>query len=286
MAGTRLGAMQDWTMRVTAVIDHAAREAPTREIVSRWADGSETRTNWAGIRADALKMAQLTISEQRKSGAFDLINEIWAKKANMYYLGRMGEQQPFYLYLTKKIDKADLTGLKLRITPVYRDFFQALGGTVITTAPGEVYTALERGVVDADGGDGSHEDVLLDLGVGWACAASSLKGFLERRADGPDGDIVEIQPIPVLGLQRLDPELALGDLKELGIAGGVGIGGLAVACHDQSSQRCSGWVVRARVSSRIISWARAISTIPSAWLIRPDITSSITQFIRSWAGLV
>ena len=58
MAGTRLGAMQDWTMRVTAVIDHAAREAPTREIVSRWADGSETRTDWAGIRRDALKMAQ------------------------------------------------------------------------------------------------------------------------------------------------------------------------------------------------------------------------------------
>ena len=53
-----LGAMQDWTMRVTHVIDHAAREAPDREIVTRWADGSETRTNWEGIRTDALKMAQ------------------------------------------------------------------------------------------------------------------------------------------------------------------------------------------------------------------------------------
>lgn len=53
-----LGAMQDWTMRVTNVIDHAAREAGTREIVTRWADGSETRTNWIGIRNDALKMAQ------------------------------------------------------------------------------------------------------------------------------------------------------------------------------------------------------------------------------------
>ncbi|MBX7534422.1 long-chain fatty acid--CoA ligase [Qipengyuania sp. GH1] len=53
-----LGAMQDWTMRVTHVVDHAAREAGKREIVTRWADGSETRTNWAGIRRDALKMAQ------------------------------------------------------------------------------------------------------------------------------------------------------------------------------------------------------------------------------------
>src|SRR5204863_164745 len=52
---------------------------------------------------------------------------------------------------TRKIDKPDLTGLKIRVTPVYRDFFQALNATVVTTAPGEVYTALERGVVDGYG---------------------------------------------------------------------------------------------------------------------------------------
>ena len=62
MAGTRLGAMQEWTMRVTAVIDHAAREAGGREIVSRWSDGTETRTDWAGIRRDALKMAQALVA--------------------------------------------------------------------------------------------------------------------------------------------------------------------------------------------------------------------------------
>lgn len=53
-----LGGMQDWSLRVTALIDHAAREHGTREIVSRWADGSETRTNWAGVRHDALRMTQ------------------------------------------------------------------------------------------------------------------------------------------------------------------------------------------------------------------------------------
>jgi TRAP-type C4-dicarboxylate transport system substrate-binding protein len=101
--------------------------------------------------ADALKLAQISIAEQRKNGAFELINEIWNKKANMYYLGRPIEFQPFHLYLNKKIDKPDLTGLKIRITPVYRDFFQALGANVVTTPPGEVYTALERGVVDGYG---------------------------------------------------------------------------------------------------------------------------------------
>ena len=53
-----LGAMQDWDLRVTRLIDHAAREHAGREIVTHWADGSETRTNWAQVRRDALKMTQ------------------------------------------------------------------------------------------------------------------------------------------------------------------------------------------------------------------------------------
>ncbi|MGB7654645.1 MAG: long-chain fatty acid--CoA ligase [Novosphingobium sp.] len=53
-----LGAMQDWDLRVTRLIDHAAREHAAREIVTHWADGSETRTNWAEVRRDALKMTQ------------------------------------------------------------------------------------------------------------------------------------------------------------------------------------------------------------------------------------
>jgi len=101
--------------------------------------------------ADALKLGQISIAEQRKNGAFALINEIWNKKANMYYLGRPIEFQPFHLYLNKKIDKPDLAGLKIRVTPVYRDFFIALGANVVVTPPGEVYTALERGVVDGYG---------------------------------------------------------------------------------------------------------------------------------------
>ena len=101
--------------------------------------------------ADALKLTQVPAAQLRKNGAYDLINKIWNQKANMQYLGRVIDFTPFHLYLNKKIDKPDLTGLKIRVTPVYRDFFQALGATVVTTAPGEVYTALERGVVDGYG---------------------------------------------------------------------------------------------------------------------------------------
>jgi TRAP-type transport system periplasmic protein len=101
--------------------------------------------------ADFLKLTQITVAEQRKNGAFDYINKVWTQKANMVYLARMVDETPFHLYLTKKIDKPDLTGLKVRITPVYRDFFASMGANLIQTPPGEVYTALERGVVDGYG---------------------------------------------------------------------------------------------------------------------------------------
>jgi len=101
--------------------------------------------------ADFLKLTQVSIADQRKNGAFDAINKVWNEKGNMQYLARVVENQPFHIYVNKKIDKPDLTGLKIRITPVYRDFFQALNANVITTPPGEVYTALERGVVDGYG---------------------------------------------------------------------------------------------------------------------------------------
>jgi TRAP-type C4-dicarboxylate transport system substrate-binding protein len=63
----------------------------------------------------------------------------------------MVENQPFHLYLNRRVDKPDLTGMKVRITPVYREFFASLGANVVTMPPGEVYTALERNVVDGYG---------------------------------------------------------------------------------------------------------------------------------------
>ena len=101
--------------------------------------------------ADILKLSETSAAEQRKNGGYQLINKIWGEKGNMRYLAKTVEFTPFHLYLNKKIDKPDLTGLKIRITPVYREFFQSLNAQVMTTAPGEVYTALERGVIDGYG---------------------------------------------------------------------------------------------------------------------------------------
>jgi TRAP-type transport system periplasmic protein len=101
--------------------------------------------------ADAWKLTERPMAELRQNGGYAAMAAIYAQKLNAIFLARLVDNNPFHLYVNKPISAPDLTGLKLRITPVYRDFFQALGATVVQTAPGEVYTALERGVVDGYG---------------------------------------------------------------------------------------------------------------------------------------
>ena len=101
--------------------------------------------------ADGFKLNGKPMSEQRRNGTWEYINQLHNQKLNSQYLARQFHNVPFHIYLTKKIEKIDFSGLKIRVTPVYRDVVEAFGGTPITTAPGEVYTALERGVVDGYG---------------------------------------------------------------------------------------------------------------------------------------
>jgi TRAP-type C4-dicarboxylate transport system substrate-binding protein len=101
--------------------------------------------------ADGFKLNGKPMSEQRKNGTWDYINALHNQKLGSQYLARQFHNVPFHIYLNKKIDKIDFSGLKIRVTPVYRDVVEAFGGTPITTAPGEVYTALERGVADGYG---------------------------------------------------------------------------------------------------------------------------------------
>jgi TRAP-type C4-dicarboxylate transport system substrate-binding protein len=101
--------------------------------------------------SDGFKLLDKPMSEQRKDGTWAYVNELHNQKLNAYYLARQFTNMHFHIFLNKKIDKLDFTGLKIRVSPAYRDIVQALGGTPINTAPGEVYTALERGVVDGYG---------------------------------------------------------------------------------------------------------------------------------------
>jgi fatty-acyl-CoA synthase len=53
-----LGAIQVWPLRVMRLVDHAESEHPDQEIVSAWADGTTTRTNWREVAHQGRQMAQ------------------------------------------------------------------------------------------------------------------------------------------------------------------------------------------------------------------------------------
>lgn len=99
--------------------------------------------------ANTSKMTQLTPWEERESGAHALFDEIHRKKLNAVYLGRLGNQIPFQLWLNVKVKTPDdLKGLRIRVSPMYLDFVKALGAIPIETKPGDIYQGLERGVFD------------------------------------------------------------------------------------------------------------------------------------------
>jgi TRAP-type C4-dicarboxylate transport system substrate-binding protein len=101
---------------------------------------------------DSMKLMTKDPAEFRTNGTWEFMNKLHNEKVNAWLLSMSAFKVQFHLYLRdKKIDSIDLKGFKLRTTPVYRAFFQALGADLIQTPPAEVYTALERGTVDGYG---------------------------------------------------------------------------------------------------------------------------------------
>jgi TRAP-type C4-dicarboxylate transport system substrate-binding protein len=104
------------------------------------------------VEGEAAILSPMAFADQRKAGAWAILNEITNQKMNAQFLAAYGDGVQFHIYLTKVIDSPEgLKGLKLRSSPNYQAFFKALGATTVQTAPGEVYTALERGAIDGYG---------------------------------------------------------------------------------------------------------------------------------------
>ena len=106
---------------------------------------------------DALVASNITAVEARANGGIDLINEIHQQKMGVYYLGWFDSGVSYNLWMVNepKLTAAgdlDMTDVRLRGNAVYNAFFtNYLGAQVIDLPTGEVFAALERGVVNATG---------------------------------------------------------------------------------------------------------------------------------------
>ena len=60
--------------------------------------------------ADGFKLNGKPMSEQRKNGTWEYINQLHNQKLNSQYLARQFHNVPFHIYLNKKIDKIDFSG--------------------------------------------------------------------------------------------------------------------------------------------------------------------------------
>jgi TRAP-type C4-dicarboxylate transport system substrate-binding protein len=96
---------------------------------------------------DALKLSAFTPAEERTKGAWAYINQLH-EKIGLYYVARLGLGTQFHLYLEKPIKTADLKGFNIRVSPMYLQMVKGLGGNPVVIPPTEVYSALERNVVD------------------------------------------------------------------------------------------------------------------------------------------
>jgi TRAP-type transport system periplasmic protein len=106
---------------------------------------------------DALVTSNMTAPETRANGGIELIDQIHQEKMGVKYLGWFDSGVCYNLWTREAptLDDGgnlDVSGLKLRGNAVYNAFFtDYLGAQVIDLPTTEVYSALERGVVDATG---------------------------------------------------------------------------------------------------------------------------------------
>jgi TRAP-type C4-dicarboxylate transport system substrate-binding protein len=78
-------------------------------------------------------LSELAEWEERKTGAFELWSEIFEKRVNAKYLGRLHSLLPFMVFSNKKIEKTeDFRGMKMRVMPLYIPFLKALGASPVT----------------------------------------------------------------------------------------------------------------------------------------------------------
>jgi len=114
--------------------------------------------------AETVGLSQLLPEEEIEVGAFDIWQEEH-KKAGLYYLGRAWTTHGpgFYIFTREKVETpSDLVGQKIQSEVSLRAFLTEAGAISVSLPREEIYTALERGVID-----GFFNPLDVVYGKGW-----------------------------------------------------------------------------------------------------------------------
>jgi len=139
------------------------------------------------VEGDATSLANTSPTEQRRNGAWDILNQLHNDRLNAWYLTHIGDGVQFFLYTARPATNRRFDGFRLRSTPIYDDFFKTLGAKPVRMSPPTLYTALERGTVDGYGWPlwgitdlGWHEHTKYRHGPGFFNAVINILVNLDR----------------------------------------------------------------------------------------------------------
>jgi TRAP-type C4-dicarboxylate transport system substrate-binding protein len=98
--------------------------------------------------SDALMFSNKTHTEIEASGFNPMFADLH-KKIGIVYIGEVGFGQHFYVYTKFPLKSSkDFAGKKIRVFPAITPFVTALKAAPVNMVMPEIYTAMERGVVD------------------------------------------------------------------------------------------------------------------------------------------
>lgn len=103
---------------------------------------------------EAISTSNSSPADVRKNGGMAVIDRLHARYMKLKYLGWIDSGPGFYIFTAeppklKPDGLPDFAGVKLRDNPIYGAFFRALGATTHNMPSTEVYSALEKSVVNA-----------------------------------------------------------------------------------------------------------------------------------------
>lgn len=97
---------------------------------------------------DVPRFTPFTPMEERENGVREIYDDIHRDQLGLTYLGHTVSGMPQVILVDSPIDDVDLRGKSIRTSAATSYVVESMGGVPVDLPGGEVYTALERSVVD------------------------------------------------------------------------------------------------------------------------------------------